>query len=97
MNKYTMKILEYLDIDRQVPFMDPITEIAIRTGIIHAITPTVCSAKVWKKSNQILEIRSRKDQNKKKSSLKYCKPTLVRLRKNYAMFARTNRRKLMVA
>lgn len=67
-NKYTMKILEYLDIDRQVPFMDPITEIAIRTGIIHAITPTVCSAKVWKKSNQILEIRSRKDQNKKKSS-----------------------------
>lgn len=65
MNKYTMKILEYLDIDRQVPFMDPITEIAIRTGIIHAITPTVCSAKVWKKSNQRLEIRSEKTKIRK--------------------------------
>lgn len=37
---------QYLDMDKQVPFMEPITDIAIKIGIIQAMTPTVCSAKV---------------------------------------------------
>lgn len=41
--------------------MDFIIEIVIRMGIIYVIIFIVCFVKVWKKSNQILEIRSRKD------------------------------------
>lgn len=38
-----------LDIDKLVPFMDPMTDMAISTGTINAIDGTVSSQKVCKK------------------------------------------------
>jgi len=43
--------ISYLDIEREVPFIDPATDMAIRIGTIHAITGIVCSVNVYNKYN----------------------------------------------